>query len=107
MIKYSVYIKLNSLNEITYINSSLYDSGDGLIKIDSGFGNKYAHAQQNYLTKEIVNNDGTYNYKYINGNIQLITELKPPIIQETKSQHDFNIEIMLELSKIKSKLGVE
>ncbi len=39
------------------------------IKVDEGNGNKYAHAQNGYLNKPLFNENGTCNYKYINGKI--------------------------------------
>ena len=33
--------------------------------IDEGSGDKYAHAQSNYLEKRIYDDQGRYNYKYI------------------------------------------
>lgn len=61
---FKVYVKINDNNEIIEINSNVFiKDTTGWIKIDEGFGDKYAHAQGNYFDKPIVNRDGTYNYK--------------------------------------------
>ena len=65
-----VYIKVNSNNEVIEVNSEIFIKDlTGWVYIDSGFGDKYAHAQSQYLDKPLVNEDGQYNYKYINGGI--------------------------------------
>ena len=65
-----VYIKVNSNNEVVEINSEIFIKDfTGWIEIDSGFGDKYAHAQSQYFNKPLVNEDGQFNYKYENGEI--------------------------------------
>lgn len=104
---YSVYIKTNKNKDITFITSSLVSDQGDKIKIDEGIGTKYSHAQQNYLSKPIQNLDGSYNYKYIDNHIVINTELEPQVVPPTKNQQEFNMEVMLEIAKIKAKLGVE
>lgn len=65
-----VYIKINYNNEIIEIGSSVFiKDATGFIKIDSGFGDKYAHAQSQYFEEPLINENGIYNYKYISGQI--------------------------------------
>ena len=65
-----VYIKVNDKNEITEVGSSIFIKDlTGWIKIDEGFGDKYAHAQSQYFDKLLINENGVYNYKYINNKI--------------------------------------
>ena len=67
-----VYVKLNNQNYIIDIKSKIYlKNTEGWIEIDSGFGDKYAHAQSQYFNKCIIYDDGTYNYKYVDGAIKL------------------------------------
>lgn len=69
-----VYIKLYD-NYITSINSSIFLTNiDGYIKIDEGIGDKYAHAQNMYLNKKVMDNQGRYNYKYENDEVVELTE---------------------------------
>ena len=62
-----VYIKVNANNEIVKVGSSVFikDLTDW-IKIDVGYGDKYAHAQSQYFEKPLINDNGKYNYKYQN-----------------------------------------
>ena len=62
-----VYVKVNDKNEIIEVVSSIFIKDfNGWIKIDEGFGDKYAHAQSQYFEKPLINEDGRYNFKYIN-----------------------------------------
>ena len=65
-----VYIKVNEQHEITEVGSSIFiDDLTGWTQIDEGSGDKYAHAQNNYFDKPVMNEDDTYNYLYINGKV--------------------------------------
>lgn len=61
--EYSVYIRINSEKCITAVNSSgfLYFIA-GWVKIDSGVGDKYYHAQGNYFDKPITDDRGIFRY---------------------------------------------
>ncbi|MFI3227374.1 MAG: hypothetical protein R3Y09_08180 [Clostridia bacterium] len=68
--KIGVLIKTNSENEIINIKSSVFvENTAEWIEIDSGFGDKYVHAQNNYLPKKITDLYGRYNFKYTAGEI--------------------------------------
>ena len=74
-IKIKVYIKTNEQNVITDINSSIFlNNIEGYIQVDEGSGDKYAHAQGNYLDKSLVDESGRFNYKFENGQILELTE---------------------------------
>ena len=65
-----VYVKINSNNEIIAVGSSIFISDlTGWIEIDFGFGDRFAHSQSQYFDKPLINEDGTYNYKYEYGRI--------------------------------------
>jgi len=65
-----VYIKVNENHEITEVGSSIFiEDRTGWIEIDEGVGDKYAHAQNNYFEKPIKDEDGNYNYLYMNGKV--------------------------------------
>ena len=69
--KIKVYIKINTGNEVTAINSEIFIKDlSGWIFVDEGYGDKYAHAQNNYLDDPIIDRTGQYNYVYINNKIQ-------------------------------------
>ncbi|MGM9669714.1 MAG: hypothetical protein ACI3VZ_08180 [Faecousia sp.] len=63
---YIVYAKTNSNGHITAVNSSAFLSDTaGWTEIDSGYGDKYHHAQGNYLPQPIRTMGGAYRYKLI------------------------------------------
>ena len=65
-----VYVRINANNEIIEVGSSVFIKDlTGWIEIDSGFGDRYAHAQSQYFDKPLMNENGTYNYKYEYGRI--------------------------------------
>jgi hypothetical protein len=65
-----VYVKINSNNEIIEVGSSIFITDlTGWIEIDSGFGDRFAHSQSQYFDKPLMNENGTYNYKYEYGRI--------------------------------------
>ncbi len=67
-----VYIKVNDKNEVVEVGSSIFiEDTTGWIEIDEGFGDKYAHAQSQYFDKPLINENGVYNYKYINNKITI------------------------------------
>ena len=72
---YAVYIKTNTNNFVTAINSSAFLSDfTDWIEIDEGTGDKYHHAQGNYLPKSLMTDDGVYQYTYTDGELQERTE---------------------------------
>lgn len=77
-----VYVKTNEINEIIEINSSIFlaDTTD-YIEIDSGYGDKYAHAQGNYLEKGLCDEQGRYNYKLVDCEVVEIAEEDKPVIE--------------------------
>ena len=67
-----VYAKVNDKNEVVEVGSSIFiQDTTGWIEIDEGFGDKYAHAQSQYFDKPLINENGVYNYKYINNKITI------------------------------------
>ena len=67
---YIVYVKSNEFDFITAVNSSAFlsDTTDW-IEIDSGYGDKYHHAQGNYFEKPIFTMSGAYCYKLVNDKV--------------------------------------
>lgn len=65
---YIVYVKTNSNGYIAAVNSSAFLTDTaGWTKIDSGYGDKYHHAQGNYFPEAIYTIGGAYRYKLVNG----------------------------------------
>lgn len=65
---YVVYVQTNPHGYIIAVNSSAFlpDLTDW-VEVDSGFGDKYHHAQGNYFDKPIMTMGGAYQYKLVDG----------------------------------------
>ena len=65
---YFVYVKTNSNGYITDVNSSAFLSDlTDWVEIDSGYGDKYHHAQGHYFPKPILTERGVCRYKLVDG----------------------------------------
>lgn len=65
-----VYIKTDSQNRITAVNSSAFLTDlTNWIFIDKGEGDRYTHAQGNYFPLPLVTDSGAYRYELVNGQV--------------------------------------
>lgn len=65
---YIVCAKADDQNRITAINSSAFiPDPSGWVEIDSGYGDKYHHAQGNYFDNPIMDERGIWRYKLVDG----------------------------------------
>lgn len=65
---YIVYVKTNDSGHIAAVNSSAFMTDTtGWTEIDSGYGDKYHHAQGNYFPEPIYTECGAYRYKLVDG----------------------------------------
>lgn len=107
MDKIKVYAKLDENNVIISVNSSIFlkDATD-YIEIDEGMGDKFAHAQGNYLEKGLTDEQGRYNYKYDKKLVLLTDEEKevlfPKPTPQPIEQDIINAQLMLEIAKLKA-----
>lgn len=68
MESYKVLARTDEQNRITEINSNAFVAdANGWTKIDEGWGDKYHHAQGNYLPKPLMDERGVYRYKLEEG----------------------------------------
>lgn len=109
--EYKVYVSLSD-GYITSINSEIFLSQEEIQtmkEIDQGQGDKYAHAQSQYLEKELVDEHGRYNYKYVEGKVIEVTEADKPTIEEPKAvpteQEKINAQLMLQIAQLKAQLN--
>ena len=80
---YSVYVKTNANGYVTAIHSSDFISDTtGWTKIDEGEGDRYRHAQGNYLADALLTDSGVYRYKLVDG---VVTECTPEEIAEQEA----------------------
>lgn len=87
MNEYKVYVSLSD-GYITSINSEIFLSQEEMstmTEIDKGQGDKYAHAQNKYLEKGLVDEQGRYNYKFVEGKVVEVAEADKPTIEEPKA----------------------
>jgi hypothetical protein len=111
MNEHKVYVSLQD-GYITSINSDIFLSQEEMsimTEIDQGKGDKYAHAQGQYLEKELVDEHGRYNYKYVEGKVIEVAEGDKPTIEEPKSvpteQDKINVQLMLQIAQLKAQLN--
>ena len=98
-IEYTVYAKTDDRNVITAINSSAFlPDTSSWTEIDEGVGDKYHHAQNNYLSAGLTDENGIFNYKLTDGRPELRTaEEKAPELERIAATQ--------EISELKSKLA--
>lgn len=86
--EYKVYVSLQD-GYITSINSEIFLSEEEIqtmAEIDKGQGDKYAHAQSQYLEKGLFDEHGRYNYKFVEGKVVEVAEEEKPTIKEPEQQ---------------------
>ena len=65
---YKVIVRADAAGRIVEINSSAFITDtDGWTEIESGWGDKYHHAQGNYFQQPIMDERGIYRYKLVDG----------------------------------------
>ena len=110
-----VYVKPNDSGYITAVNSSAFlPDITGWMEIDSGYGDKYHHAQGNYFPQPIMDERGIYRYKLENGKPiertasemdadYVVPEPKPSTderVAQLEAQNETLLECLLEMSEI-------
>lgn len=108
---YKVYVKLNKDKCITLIDSEIFLTNEeiqGMTNIDEGEGDKFVHAQSQYLEKGLIDKYGRYNYKYVEGKVVEVAEGDKPTIEEPKAipteQQNINAQLMLQIAQLKAEL---
>lgn len=109
--EYKVYVSLQD-GYITSINSEIFLSQeeiDTMTEIDKGQGDKYAHAQSQYLEKGLFDKYGRYNYKFVDGKVVEVAEAEKPTIEEPKAvpteQDKINAQLMLQIAQLKAQMN--
>ena len=90
---YIVYVRIDNMDRIISINSSAFlTDTNGWIEIDRGFGDKYHHAQGNYLPGPLMDERGVYRYKIVDGKVvertaeEMNADYTPPEQRPTTEQ---------------------
>lgn len=109
--EYKVYVSLSN-GYITSINSEIFLSEEEMstmTEIDQGQGDKYSHAQSQYLEKGLVDELGRYNYKFLEGKVVEVAEADKPTIEEPKAvpteQDKINAQLMLQIAQLKAQMN--
>ena len=109
--EYKVYVSLSD-GYITSINSEIFLSQEEMstmTEIDRGQGDRYAHAQSQYLEKGLVDEQGRYNYRFVENKVVEVTEEDKPTIEEPKAvpteQEKINAQLMLQIAQLKAQLN--
>lgn len=71
---YKVLVQTDDTGRVTAINSDAFVSGDGWTQIDEGEGDRYRHAQNNYLFEPLTDERGVYRYKLVDGMVTQRTQ---------------------------------
>mgnify|MGYP000382418936 FL=1 len=88
-----VYVKTDSNSVITEINSELFlESIKEYVLIGEGVGDKYAHAQGNYLEHGLMDDSGRY--KLLDGNVVELTEAEKEELFPAPKPEPFDTEIL-------------
>lgn len=73
--KYTVYVRADETGRIVEVNSSAFLADTaGWTAIDEGYGDKYHHAQGNYFSKPLYDEQWCANYKIENSIVLERTE---------------------------------
>lgn len=119
---YRVYALVNSNGQVISINSDAFltDGSTGWVKIDEGTGDRYHHAQNNYMGKPLWCEGGPARYKYVDGEIversqeeidEEIASFPEPeetnedLLMETAADHEYRI-CLLELGLTEEELAM-
>jgi hypothetical protein len=109
---YKVYVKLDEDKQVTSINSEIFLSNEemqAMTNIDEGEGDKFVHAQSQYLEKGLFDKYGRYNYKYVEGKVVEVAEAEKPTIEEPKTvpteQQKINAQLMLQIAQLKAQVN--
>ena len=96
---YIVYVKVDESNRVTSINSSAFLADvTGWTEIDSGYGDKYHHAQGNYFDKPLCDERGICRYKLVNGRPvgrtqeEMDADYVPPEVKPTDAERISQLE---------------
>lgn len=86
MMQHKVYVLPDEMGRIVAVNSGDFlTDPEGWVQVDEGVGDRYHHAQGNYLPKAVMTDESVYRYKLENGEIleRTAEELAKDVTQAT------------------------
>ena len=109
---YGVYVRVDEAGRIVAVNSDAFlPSMEGWVRIDEGYGDKYHHAQGNYLPGPLTDENGIYRYKLVSGKViartaeEMASDVPEPATEPTANERIAALEEELRAAKIL--LGLE
>ena len=111
--EFSVFVKVDESGRIIDVNSSLFlQDTAGWIEVAHGVGDRFQHAQGNYLPKPIFNM-GIPAYKMEMGEIkerseeEILSDIKPPEKTEIEKRVETIEKTVKVISDLLTKLGMK
>lgn len=111
---FKVLVRTDDEGRVIDINSSAFiNDSEGWTEIDSGSGDKYLHAQGNYLNMPLFVDNGAYRYKVIDGNIverseeEIRADIKTPDKPEIIKRIEAIEKTVKVISDLLTKLGAK
>ena len=100
-----VFIRVNENNCVVSVNSDIFlKDTTGWVQIDEGLGDKFSHAQGNYFDKSLTDENGVFNYKYVDGAVLERTaeevQADTPIIVAPITWEDYALDFEFRLSMV-------
>lgn len=96
---YKVLARVDDAGRVVEINSSEFLTDvTGWTEIDSGYGDKYHHAQGNYFPRPIMDERGIYRYKLVDGKPvertqeEMDADYVPPEVKPTDAERISQLE---------------
>ena len=90
---YKVLVRVDDAERVVEINSSAFITNTGgWVEIDSGWGDKFHHAQGNYLESPLIDERGLFLYKLENGQVvkrsaaEVEADYKPQPVAPTQEE---------------------
>lgn len=104
---YTVFVKTDESNRVTGVDSSAFLADTaGWVKIDEGNGDKFHHAQGNYLPGALTDERGVARYKLVDGEVvertqeEMDADYTPP--EDVKTNAELQAENALLRAQIQS-----
>ena len=111
---YKVYVRVDETGRVVSINSSAFlRDTDGMVEIDVGPGDRFHHAQGNYLPGPLMDGRGVFRYKLEGGNVverteeEMQADVKPPVKSEIEKRIETIEKTVKVISDMLAKMGVK
>lgn len=111
---YKVYVSVDNDGRVVSINSSAFVlDTEGMVEIDCGAGDRYHHAQGNYLPGPLMDARGVCRYKLEGGKVlertedEMLADVKPRVKSEIENRLDRLETAVNTVTQLLAKLGIK